>query len=110
MRTTSTVSIAIVAAGLAVLTVPALAQTGSPNASGSREINQNQPPKGNIGTSSQDPDGPSRGRGPSTSGAGNQMGGTGSANPPPNAEIKQNMPPKGSIDDSSSPAPEGRTR
>jgi hypothetical protein len=109
MKTSKALYTAVVAAGLAALTIPAVAQTGSPNASGSREINQNQPPKGNIGTSSQDPDASSGMSGTSGAGMNRDFGGTGSTNQSPNAEIKNSQPPKGNIG-TSSESPGGPSR
>jgi hypothetical protein len=116
MKTTQGLRIAVLAVGLAALTAPALAQTGSPNATGSEEINRNLPPKGNIGTSSQDPGGDHATR-PGTSGMGpGSSVNSGSATTPasqrpdPNAEIKNNVPPKGNVDTGSSTSPGGPSR
>lgn len=128
MKMTQGLCTAVLAVGLAALTAPAIAQTGSPNATGSQEILQNQPPKGNIGTSSQDPGGergtmsgsPS-GSQSSTSGAGSSGMGSGSnmgsgsqttpasPNPSANQEIQNNVPPKGNIG-TSSQSPGGPAR
>jgi hypothetical protein len=114
MKTTQGMRIAILAAGLAALTAPAMAQTGTPNPSGTQEIQQNQPPKGNIGTSSQDPGGDRGSMSRSgTSGAGPSSGSaTTPASPRPdaNSEIKNNVPPKGNVDTGSSTSPGGPSR
>lgn len=124
MKMTQGLRTAVLAVGLVALTAPAFAQTGSPNATGSEEINRNQPPKGNIGTSSQDPGasgGSMSGSQSGTSGAGSSgMGsgsnmGSGSAttpaspNPSANQEIQNNVPPKGNIG-TSSQSPGGPSR
>jgi hypothetical protein len=94
----------ILALGVTTLAVPALAQTGNPNNPTGSEIQNNVPPKGNVGTSSDTMGAGGRpgtmAPGPATTGQGGPGGPAARDSGPRGADAPSEVPrpgPKGNI-------------